>query len=169
MATTTSTRSRRSNGDHYQEAAELGTDATRNAQETVIRALGTGTDTALTVVDVGQKVAREVVSASVAGVQQTLRMSADVLASALGAVHYSLGPWAEGRVAVQGWRRLVDGSAQAIGRFAEEMQGTAQEGTERIKQAVNVLADQVKDSATELGQAAEEQANRTSRAASSKN
>jgi hypothetical protein len=43
-----------------------------------------------------------------------------------------------------------------VSRFAETMQGTAEEGTERIKQAVDVMADQIKEGTTQLGQAVEE-------------
>ena len=161
MASNSSTQARRRNGRSPEDAVDLGIDVTRNAQETVIRALGTGADTALNVVGVNQQVGRELVSLTIAGTKQALRMSADVLGSVLDAFH----PWAESQPASRGWHRLIDGSAHAFSRFTEEMQGTAEEGTERIKQAVDTMADRVKESAAELGQAAEEQSNRTSRAA----
>jgi hypothetical protein len=75
-------------------------------------------------------------------------------------------PWAENSAAFRGWQRIVDGSAHAVNRFAETMQGTAEEGTERIKQAVDVMADQIKEGTAQLGQTVEEETNRTRAAAS---
>jgi hypothetical protein len=74
-------------------------------------------------------------------------------------------PFSDGHPAFRGWQRLVDGSATAVNRFAETMQGTAEEGTERIKQAVDVMADHIKEGTAQLGQAAEEETNRTRAAA----
>lgn len=168
MATNNSAQRRARNGGSGEQDAEVGIEAARNAQETIIRSLGTGGDTVLTFIDVGQDVTRELVSLTVAGTKQALRMSADVLGSVLDGFHSVAAPVAEGRVAFRGWQRVLDGSAQAVGRFAEEMQGNAEAGTDRIKQAVEVLANQVKETAAEVAEVTEEQSHRTSRAASSK-
>lgn len=167
MATTTTTQARRRNGGTADETAEFGMEATRNAQETLIRSMRTGVDTALTFADVGQRVSRELMSLTVTGTKQMLQLMAEMQGSTLDALQAGLVPWSEGHPANRGWQRLVDGSAQAVSRFAETMQGTAEEGTERIKRAVDVMADQIKEGTTQLGQAVEEETNRT-RAASSR-
>ena len=156
MATTTTTQARRRNGGTADETAEFGMEATRNAQETLLRSLRTGIDTALTFTDVGQRVSRELMALTVTGAKQMLQLMAEVQGSTLDALQASLVPWSEAAPAMRGWRHLVDGSAQAVSRFAETMQGTAEEGTERIKQAVDVMADQIKEGTTQLGQAVEE-------------
>jgi hypothetical protein len=166
MATTTSTPTRRRNGGTPDEAADFGMEATRNAQETLLRSLRTGVDTALTFTDVSQRVSRELLSLTVTGAKQMLQMMAEMQGSTLDALQAGLVPWAEGSPAYRGWQRLVDGSAHAVGRFAETMQGTAEEGTERIKQAVDVMADQIKEGTVQLGQTVEDETNRTRAAAS---
>jgi hypothetical protein len=163
MATTTTTQARRRNGNT--DDAELTMEATRNAQETLIRSLRAGVDTALTFSDVSQRVGRELMSLTVTGAKQMLQLMAEMQGSALDAVQAGMVPWSDAHPARQGWHRLVDGSAQAVSRFAETMQGTAEEGTERIKQAVDLMADHIKEGTTELGKAVEEESNRTRAAA----
>ena len=165
MATST-TQARRRNGGTADETSEFGMEATRNAQEMLIRSLRTSVDTARTFVDVGQEVSRELLGLSVTGTKQLLQMWAEVQGSMLDALQSGAAPWSENSPTFRGWQRLVDGSAHAVSRFAETMQGTAEEGTERIKQAVDVMADQIKEGTAQLGQTAEEETNRTRAAAS---
>src|SRR5581483_565288 len=123
MATSSTSQARRRNGGNPEDEAEFGMEATRNAQETLLRSL-------------------------------------------LDALQNSVVPWSGDSPAVRGWQRLVDGSAQAVNRFAGTMQGTAEEGTERIKRAVDLMADQIKEGTAQLGQTVEEETNRTRAAAS---
>lgn len=167
MASSTSTQARRRNGGTADESTEVGIEATRNAQETVLRSVRTGVDTALTFADVGQRVSRELVTLSVTGTKQMLQMWAEVQGTMLDALQAGLVPRADDNVAFRSWQRLVDGSARAMNRFAETMQGTAEEGTERIKRAVDVMADQIKEGTVQLGQGIEEETNRTRAAARS--
>lgn len=162
----TATQTRRRNGGSAEDNAEFGLEATRNAQETLLRSLRAGVDTALTFADVGQQVSRELITLTVTGAKQMLQMLAEVQGSTLDALQASMVPWADGHPASRGWQRLVEGGAHAVSRFAETMQGTAEEGTERIKKAVDVMADQIKEGTTQLGQAVEEETNRTRAAAS---
>jgi hypothetical protein len=165
MATTTSTPTRRRNGGAPDDGAQFGVEATRNAQETLMRSVRTGVDTALTFTDVSQRVGRELMSLTVTGAKQMLQMMAEMQGSTLDALQAGL-VGSEGNPAFRSWQRLVDGSAQAVSRFAETMQGTAEEGTERIKQAVDVMADQIKEGTVQLGQTVEDETNRTRAAAS---
>jgi len=166
MMATSTTQARRRNGGTADETSEFGMEATRNAQEMLIRSLRTSVDTARTFVDVGQEVSRELLGLSVTGTKQLLQMWAEVQGSMLDALQSGAAPWSENSPTFRGWQRLVDGSAHAVSRFAETMQGTAEEGTERIKQAVDVMADQIKEGTAQLGQTAEEETNRTRAAAS---
>lgn len=166
MATSTTAQTRRRNGGTADETTDFGMEATRNAQEMLIRSLRTGVDTALTFADVGRQVTGELVGLSVTGTKQMLQMWAEMQGSLLEALQSGLVPWSEGSPAFRGWQRLVDGSAHAVNRFAETMQGTAEEGTERIKRAVDVMADQIKEGTGQLGQTVEEETNRTRAAAS---
>jgi len=166
MATANTPQARRRNGGAAQESAEFGLEATRNAQETLLRSLRTGVDTALTFTDVGQRVGRELVELNVTGAKQMLQLWAEMQGSMLDAIQGTLVPWSDNSPAFRGWQRLVDGSAAAVNRFAETMQGTAEEGTERIKQALDVMADQIKEGTVAIGQAVEEETNRTRSAAS---
>jgi len=103
---------------------------------------------------------------TVTGAKQMLQLWAEMQGSMLDALQSSLVPWSDGSPAFRGWRRLVDGSAAAVNRFAETMQGTAEEGTDRIKHAVDVMADQIKEGTAQFGQTVEEETNRTRAAAS---
>jgi len=168
MATSTTQARRRTNGNgNAEETAEFGMEATRNAQETMLRSLRAGVDTALSFADVSQRVSREILALSVTGAKQTLTLLAEVQGATLDAMQSAVVPWSDGNPAVRGWQRIVDGSASAVGRFAETMQGTAEQGTERIKRAVDVMADQIKEGTKELGEAVEEESNRTRAAARS--
>lgn len=170
MATSTSSTQtrRRANGNgNAEETTEFGMEATRHAQETMLRSLRAGVDTALTFADVNQRVSREIMSLSVTGAKQMLQLMAEVQGATLDALQSGSGSWGDDNPAYRSWQRLVDGSARAVGRFAETMQGTAEDGTERIKRAVNVMADQIKEGTTQLGKAVEEESNRTRAAARS--
>jgi hypothetical protein len=166
MATSTTTQTRRRNGGTADETMEFGMEATRNAQETVLRSLRTSVDTALSFADVGQRISREFMTLTVTGAKQMLQMWAEVQGTMLDALQSGLAPWSDENPAFQGWRRVLDGSAHAVNRFAETMQGTAEEGTERLKRAVDVMADQIKEGTAQLGQTVEEETNRTRAAAS---
>jgi hypothetical protein len=131
-----------------------------------MRSLRTGVDTAMSFADVSQRVSREIMSLSVTSAKQMLQLMAEVQGATLDAFQSATVPWSEGNAAFRGWQRIVDGSAQAVGRFAETMQGTAEEGTERIKRAVDVMADKVKENTSQLGQTVEEESNRSRAAAS---
>ena len=166
MATSSSTTQARRRNGTTEDMAELGLESTRNAGETLIRSLRAGVDTTLTFADVSQRVSRELVNLSVTGTKQMLQLWAEMQGAILDALQNGATPWAEGSPTFRGWRRLVDGGAQAVNRFAETMQGTAEEGTERIKRAVDVMADQIKEGTNQLGQGIEEETNRTRAAAS---
>ncbi|HZQ78005.1 MAG TPA: hypothetical protein VFE55_11785 [Acidimicrobiia bacterium] len=166
MATSSTSQARRRNGGNPEDEAEFGMEATRNAQETLLRSLRTGIDTALSFTDVSNRVGRELIELTVTGAKQMLQMWAEVQGSMLDALQNSVVPWSGDSPAVRGWQRLVDGSAQAVNRFAGTMQGTAEEGTERIKRAVDLMADQIKEGTAQLGQTVEEETNRTRAAAS---
>ena len=137
MANPTTTTTRRHNGGAPDATVDFGLEATRNAQETMLRSVRVGVDTTLTLTDVGQRVGRELMALGVTGAKQMLQLWAEVQGSTL----------------------------DAVNRFAESMQGRAEEGTERIKQAVDVMADQIKDGAVAIGQAVENESNRTRAAA----
>jgi hypothetical protein len=169
MATSTTTQARRrTNGNGSpEETAEFAMEATRHAQETLLRSLRSGVDTALSFADVSQRVSREIMSLSVAGTKQMLQLMAEIQGSALDALQSSVVPWSEGHPAFRGWQRVLDGSASAVSRFAETMQGSAEEGSERIKRAVDVMADQIKEGSKEMAQAVQDESNKTRAAARS--
>lgn len=166
MATTQ--RTRRNGNDRTDEMIDwsrgLGTEATRDAQEALSRSMRATVDTVSSFAEVGQRVGRELMQLSMQSTKEALRLLADIQGSTIEALQVNIGSWAVGQPAVQTWQRLLDGSARAYSRFAETVQGTAEEGTERIKDAVDHMAGQVKENAAqlaEMGDALEE--NRTSR------
>jgi hypothetical protein len=168
MPTSTSTRPRRNGGT--QDAADwsrnLGLEATRDAQEALGRSMRASVDSMSTFSEVGQRVNREIFSLTVASTKEALRFWADVSGSALDALQAGFGAWTTGQPILQGWQRLLDGSARAFGRFAETMQGTTEEGTERIKEAVDAMADQVKESSAHLGELSDDIESRRERMSS---
>jgi hypothetical protein len=165
MPTSTSTRTRRDGGQ--QDAADwsrhLGLEATRDAQEALGRSMRASVDSMSTFTEVGQRVSRELFSLSVASAKEGLRFWAEVSGSALEAMQTGFGAWTTGQPVIQGWQRLLDGSARAFGRFAETMQGTTEEGTERIKEAVDAMADQVRESSAQLGELGDDLESRRTR------
>jgi hypothetical protein len=164
----TSTRTRRNGGG--QETGEwsrsLGLEATRDAQEALGRSMRASVHSMSTFTDVGQRVTRELLALSIASAKEGFRFWADVQGSTLDALQTGFGSWNTGQPALQSWQRLMDGGAQAFGRFAETMQGTTEEGTERIKEAVDAMADQVKESSAELGDLGDDLESRRERSGS---
>jgi hypothetical protein len=131
-------------------------EATRDAQEALGRSMRASVDSMSSFTEVGQRVSREMFSLTVASTKEAFRFWADVSGSALDALQTGFGSWTSGQPVLQSWQRLLDGSARAYGRFAETMQGTTEEGTERIKEAVDELADHVKESSAHLGELADD-------------
>ena len=167
MATTQ--RTRRTNGnDTMNETIDwsrsLGLETTRDAQEALSRSVRATVDTVASFAEVSQRVGREMLQLSMQGAKEALRLCAEVQGSTIDALQAGAGSWAVGQPVLQTWQRLLDGSAQAYSRFAENVQGTAEQGTERIKEAVEDMADQVKGNAAQIGEIGEMlEENRTSR------
>ena len=173
MPTTTGNQKTRRDGDMDDPIAwgrSLGLEATHDAQEAVARSMRATVDSLSTLAEVSQRVGRETLSLSVAGAKEALRFYAELQGSTLDALQSGVGTWTTGQPMIQTWQRLLDGSAKAFGRFAESMQGTAEEGTERIKEAVEAMVDRVKETGTQLGElvdAVEDRPARTSAGGSS--
>ena len=149
----------------------IGMEATRDTQEALSRSMRATIDTVSSFAEVGQRVGRELVQLSMQGTKEALRLFADVQGSTLDALQAGIGSWAVGQPALHTWQRMLDGNAQAYSRFAETVQGTAEQGTERIKDAVEQMADQVKENSAQLGEIGdaleENRAGRSTRARSS--
>jgi hypothetical protein len=169
MATSTTTRTRRDGGGQESTGwpRNLGLEATRDAQEALGRSMRASVESMSTFSEVGQRVNRELFALTVASTKEALRFWADMQGSALDALQTGFGAWSTGQPILQSWQRLLDGSARAFGRFAETMQGTTEEGTERIKEAVDAMADQVKESSAQLGGLADDIEERRARTADS--
>jgi hypothetical protein len=125
MANTTTTPARRRRNGMTDEMTGFEMEAARNAQEMLLRSLRAGVDTALTFGDVGQRVGREMITLTMSGTKQWLRMWAEVQGSTIDVFQTGMTPWAEGLPSLRGCQRLVDGSAEVLSRFTEMMYGAA--------------------------------------------
>jgi hypothetical protein len=154
MPSATNQKTRR-NGDIQETAGwgrRFGLEATHDAQEAVGRSLRATVDSFSAFSEVTQRVSREIVALSVEGAKEAFRFYAELQGSTLDALQSGFGGWSASQPFLQSWQRLLDGSAKAFGRFAESLQGTAEAGTERIKEAVEAMADQVKETSAQLGE-----------------
>jgi hypothetical protein len=153
MATTTQ-RTRRNGGSEgmTEWSSTLARETTRDAQEALGRSLQATLDTMTTFAEVGQRVWRELLQLSFAGTREALRLGAEVQGSSIDAIQQSLSGWSTPQPVMEGWERLLNGSARAFAQFAESVQDKAERGTERLKEAVDVMAEQVKETSTQLSQ-----------------
>jgi|SRR5581483_2288590 len=159
MATSTPTQQR----GPVDEKTETIVTVVRTTQELMIRSLRSGMDTTLACSQLTQRLGHELLSLAVTAAEQTLQLWTDVQAAAWEATGAGirwpgeggdLWPW-------RSWQRLVDGSAHALSRFADTVQGSVEEGTERIKQVVDLTSEQVTKTTADLGQAAKGESRRT--------
>ncbi|MGH8974495.1 MAG: hypothetical protein ACRD0C_15000 [Acidimicrobiia bacterium] len=151
---TTAQRTRRNGGSEGRTewSSALARETTRDAQEALGRSLQATLDTMTTFAEIGQRVWRELVQLSFTGTREALRLAAEVQGSSLDAIGQSLSGWSTPQPAMEGWERLLNGSARAFAQFAETVQDRAEQGTERLKEAVDVMAEQVKETSTQLSQ-----------------
>lgn len=151
---TTAQRTRRNGGSEEMTgwSSMMARETTRDAQEALGRSLQATLDTVTTFAEVGQRVWRELLQLSFAGTREALRLGAEVQGSSIDAIQQSLSGWSTPQPAMEGWESLLNGSARAFAQFAESVQDKAERGTERLKQAVDVMAEQVKETSTQLSQ-----------------
>jgi hypothetical protein len=151
MATTAS-RTRRNGGSEALTdwSSSIARETTRDAQEALGRSLRATVDTMTTFTEVTQQVWGELVQLSVTGAREAIRLGAEVQGSAIEAMQQALTGWSSRQPAVEGWERLFNGSARAFAQFAETVNDKAERGTERLKQAVDVMADQVKETSSRI-------------------
>jgi hypothetical protein len=147
MPVTENQKTRRDDAERTTERArDLGHEVNQDVEDILVRSMRATAVNLSTFTEVGQKLSREMAALYLAGAKQGLRLYADVQGTMLDAVEASMGPAAVSAPLVAGFERLVNGGTRAYGRFTETMQGTTEEGVDRIKQAVDVMADQVKES-----------------------
>lgn len=133
-----------------ERARDLGHDVNQDVHDILARSMRATAVNLSTFTEVGQKVSREMVDLYLAAAKQGLRLYADFQGTMLDAVEASMGPSAVSAPVVAGFERLFNGGTRAYGRFTESMQGTTEEGVDRIKEAVDIMADQVKESMADL-------------------
>jgi hypothetical protein len=149
---TTAQRTRRNGGSEgmTQWSSALARETTRDAQEALGRSLSATLDTMTTFAEIGQRVWRELVQLSFTGTREALRLSAEVQGSSIEALGQSLSGWSTPQPAMEGWERLLNGSARAFAQFAESVQDKAERGSERLKEAVDAMAEQVKETSAQI-------------------
>jgi hypothetical protein len=153
-----SSRSQRTD-DPVNETVELsrglGLVATHDAQEALGRSSRATLDTLTTFSGVSQQVNRELTDFMMSGTREVLKLVADMQGNWLEATQKALGGFTTNGPAVEAWQTMLDGNTKAFGQYAEIIQGAAEKGTDRIKEAVEVMADQVKESTGQLASIAD--------------
>ncbi|MEA2670912.1 MAG: hypothetical protein QOG45_1132 [Chloroflexota bacterium] len=151
MSVTENQKIRRDDAERTAERARtLGHDVSQEVEDVLARSMRAAAVSLSTLTEVGQKLSHEMATLYVAGAKQRLRLYADFQETMLDAVQASMGPSAVSAPLVAGFERLVNGGTRAYGRFTETMQSTTEERVDRIKEAVDVMADQVKGSMADL-------------------
>lgn len=173
MATTTeSTRrgaARNGTKDAIEESRALAREAGLDAQEALSRSIKISVDTANNVSEVWQQLARHVVDLSLASTQEAFRLWPELASSAIDGWRAALDRWPINVETVGVFQRVLDGSTDAFSRYTRIVQTTAEEGTERIGQAVNDLTERVQDSSREVGEMGKRiEQNRTGRSSASR-
>jgi hypothetical protein len=156
MSVTENQKTRRDDERTAERARDLGHDVNQDVEDILARSMRATAVNVSTFTEVGQKVSREMAALYVAGAKQGLRLYADFQGAMLDAVEASISPSAVSAPLVAGFERFFYGGTRAYGRFTESLQGTTEEGVERIKQAVDVMADQVKESMADLATPSED-------------
>jgi hypothetical protein len=155
MATTTATSARRRRaGGNVDETTEwarnFGLESTHEAQEAMGRTMRATLDVFTTFTEVSHRVNQEMAGFMVNGNREALKLMADMQGAWLDALQMTMGGISSEGPAVDAWQKLVDTNTRAFGRFAGLVQESAEKGTDRIKEAVDTMADQVKDAGGQL-------------------
>jgi hypothetical protein len=158
-STTTTRRRRNGNGGNVNQAAQwtrsVGLESTHDAQEALGRTMRATVETMTTLGEVGQRVNRELAEFMLSGSKESLKLWADMQGTWLEAMQTAMGGFSTSGPAIEAWQKVIEGNSRAFGRYAEVLQDTAEKGTDRIKEAVEVMADQVKDAGGQLASVAE--------------
>ena len=147
------TRRAKPGNDRAEQAAEHTAEQARKAISTSASAT---VDTVTTLAEVGQQVSQKLFDVAVNAAREGLQLYAEVQGAALDALRTSADQWIAPQSVLSGWQALADGNAQAVTRYAEQVQRLAEEGTQEIQQAVAVLGDQAKRTSRRLAEQAKE-------------
>lgn len=152
MAETTRSTDRKNGsvGNEIGQVRTLVREAGRDAQDALNRSTKASVNTFDTYANVAQQMTEENLGLWSNSLRQSLQLWTDMVGGAVGAIDQTLRSWVSQPTTWEGWQGMLDTSARAWSQFAEQAQATTEEGVERLKQAVDTAADQVKENGAEL-------------------
>lgn len=133
-----------------QQSRQVGLAVAEDAEVAIGHSVRATVDTMTTMAEVNQRVNREMVAFATSGTKEMFKLWAELQGATMDAFQATFGSWTTPEPVLAGWQRLVDGNTQAFGRFAQVVQQTAEQSTDRVKEAVETLADQVKENGSHV-------------------
>lgn len=118
--------------------------------EKVAQSFGSALDTFSTFGHVSQRLGSELLEQGTSAVREGFDVSAKVTGAVLDATKDTFHSLSASFDPMSGWSQLVDTSAQAYTEYATKLAASAEEATEKIREAVRVLSDEVQANAARL-------------------
>ena len=131
------------------------TSYSRSARDAVSETTAATVDSLVAYTEAAQNMLGELTSLTLATAKDVYALQRDASKSALGALADAYGQDLTDQPAFQVWDKLVKVGADVLDRFAEQVRSTVEQGNDKIKDAVDTVAVQVKDQNAKLSSALE--------------
>lgn len=137
------------------QARSLLRESGRDAQDAMNASVHASVGTFDTQANMARHLSEQTVAMWTGGARQMVRLWADMFDGSMEAFGVSVRSWNAEPPALAGWQHLLDAGTRALGQFAEQAQASSEEGVERLKEAVDGVADQVKDNGSKFAASAQ--------------
>ena len=131
------------------------TSYSRSARDVVSETTATTIDSLVAYTEAAQGILKDLTSLTLANAKDVYALQRDASKSALDALADAYGKDLTDQPAFQVWDKLVKVGADVLDRFAEQVRSTVEQGNDKIKDAVDTVAVQVKDQNAKLSSALE--------------
>ena len=132
---------------------QAGLTAARRAREAVSETTTATVDSLVAYTEVAQQMLGELTALTLSGAKDLYQLQTDASQSAFDALGDSLGKDLAEAPAVVAWQKMVKAGAEALDKLAAQVKASVEEGNEKIRDAVDTVAVQVKDHNAKLATA----------------
>lgn len=135
----------------------------RSARDAVSETTAATIDSLVSYTEAAQNIVKELTSLTLANVKDAYALQRDASKSALDALADAYGKDLTHQPAFQVWDKLAKVGADVLDRFAEQVRNSVEQGNDKLKDAVDTVAVQVKDQNAKLSSAFEKVENATTK------
>jgi hypothetical protein len=122
----------------------------RNARDAVSETTAATIDSLVAYTEAAQNMVKELTSLTLSNAKDVYALQRDASKSAFDALADVYGKDLPGQPAFQVWEKLTKVGADVLDRFAEQVRSSVEQGSDKLKDAVDTVAVQVKDQSAKL-------------------